>query len=158
MLVKSLQWNRKIQCGHSCGRMLPLFELFGAYFLFIWYENVVPTPLFIALHTCLQHERERPDMERKYMNSDNAQWKDPKLTTLVCSGWRHKYTKQASSRSAIYIVIEDSGWAREPVSGVATALLKTPRTQLKNRQKWHSLDICLKHIQNHNFSWSRTQK
>jgi len=114
--------------------------------------------LFIALHTCLQHERERPDMERKYMNSDNAQWKDPKLTTLVCSGWRHKYTKQASSRSTIYIVIEDSGWAREPVSGVATALLKTPRTQLKNRQKWHSLDICLKHIQNHNFSWSRTQK
>jgi len=89
--------------------MLPLFELFGAYFLFIWYENVVPTPLFIALHTCLQHERERPDMERKYMNSDNAQWKDPKLTTLMCSGWRHKYTKQASSRSAIYIVIEDSG-------------------------------------------------
>jgi len=28
-----------------------------------------------------QHERERPDMERKYMNSDKAQTKEPELTT-----------------------------------------------------------------------------
>jgi len=29
-----------------------------------------------------QHERERPDMERKYMNSDKAQRKGPELTTF----------------------------------------------------------------------------
>jgi len=45
LLVKSLQWKRKIQCGNSCGRMLTLFELFGAVFLFIWCGNPVPTPL-----------------------------------------------------------------------------------------------------------------
>jgi len=27
-----------------------------------------------------QHERERPDMERKYMNSDKVQRKEPELT------------------------------------------------------------------------------
>jgi len=27
-----------------------------------------------------------------------------------------------------------------PCVGVATGLLKTPRTLLKNRQKWHSID------------------
>jgi len=42
---QSLQWNRKIQCGNSCRRMLALFELFGAVFLFIWCGNVVPTRL-----------------------------------------------------------------------------------------------------------------
>jgi len=35
--------------------------------------------LFYSGH--LQHERERPDMERKYMNSDNAQREEPELTT-----------------------------------------------------------------------------
>jgi len=29
----------------------------------------------------LQHERERADVERKYMNSDKAQIKEPELTT-----------------------------------------------------------------------------
>jgi len=37
---------------------------------------------------------------------------------------------------------------RSPCAGTATGLLKTPRTQLKNRQKWHSIDICLKHRSN----------
>jgi len=31
----------------------------------------------------LQHERERPDMERKYLNSDKAQSIDLKLTTII---------------------------------------------------------------------------
>jgi len=31
----------------------------------------------------LQHECERSDMERKYLNSDQAQWIDPKLTTSI---------------------------------------------------------------------------
>jgi len=35
--------------------------------------------LFYSGH--LQHERERPDMERKYMNSDKAQRKEPELAT-----------------------------------------------------------------------------
>jgi len=35
-----------------------------------------PTPmLFDSGH--MQHERGRPDIERKYMNSNKAQWKDP---------------------------------------------------------------------------------
>ena len=42
----SLQWNRKIECGNSCRRMLTLFEPFGAAFYFIWFVNPVPTPLF----------------------------------------------------------------------------------------------------------------
>jgi len=47
---------------------------------------------------------------------------------------------------------------RSPYAGVATGLLKTPRAQLKNSQKWHSIDTCLKHIQNHNFFSTWTQR
>ena len=42
-------------------------------------ERLLRTILFDSGH--LQHERERPDMERKYMNSDKAQRKEPELTT-----------------------------------------------------------------------------
>jgi len=31
----------------------------------------------------LQHERERPDTVRKYMNSDKVQRKEPEFTTLI---------------------------------------------------------------------------
>ena len=31
----------------------------------------------------LQNEHKRPDMKRKYMNTDKAHWKEPKLTTLI---------------------------------------------------------------------------
>ena len=51
LLVKSLQWNRNIQCGSSCRKMLTLFKLFGVAFLFIWCGNGIPTPLFLALHS-----------------------------------------------------------------------------------------------------------
>jgi len=44
LLVKILQWNRKIQRGNFCRRVLTLFEIFGA--VFIWCRNAVPTPLF----------------------------------------------------------------------------------------------------------------
>ena len=40
LLVKSLQWNRTIQCGNSCRQMLVSFELFGAVLLLF----VVATP------------------------------------------------------------------------------------------------------------------
>jgi len=50
LLVKSLQWNRNIQCRRSCRQIHTLFELFGAAFLFIWCGNGVPTPLHLALH------------------------------------------------------------------------------------------------------------
>jgi len=53
LLVKSQQWNRKIQCRSSCRQMLTLFELFGVAFLFIWCRNGIPTPLFLALHSCV---------------------------------------------------------------------------------------------------------
>jgi len=55
LLVKSLQRNKKIQCGNSCWRMLILFELFGAVFLIIWRGKSVPTPLFIALDALVQY-------------------------------------------------------------------------------------------------------
>ena len=48
---------------------------------------------------------------------------------------------------------------RSPCAGVATGcVVKTPRTQLKKQAKRRSIDTCLKRIQNHNFSTSRTQK
>jgi len=43
----ALQWNRKIHCRKSCRRMLTLFELFGAVFVFIWCWSSVPTPHFL---------------------------------------------------------------------------------------------------------------
>jgi len=46
LLDKSLQWNRKIQCGNSCRQTLTLFELFGAVFFFIWCRNAVLPPHF----------------------------------------------------------------------------------------------------------------
>jgi len=46
LLVKGQQWNRKIQCGNSCRKMLFLFELFGAVFLFIWCGNAFPHLFF----------------------------------------------------------------------------------------------------------------
>jgi len=42
-----------------------------------WMERLLRTILFYPGH--LKHERERPDMERKHMNSDKAQWKEPDL-------------------------------------------------------------------------------
>ena len=48
--AKSLQRNRKLPFGNSCRRMLTLFELFGAVFLFIWCGNAVSSSLFLALH------------------------------------------------------------------------------------------------------------
>ena len=36
LLVKSLQWNRKIQCRSYSRQMLILFELSGVAFLYIW--------------------------------------------------------------------------------------------------------------------------
>jgi len=45
--VKSLQWNRKIQCRSDCRQMLTIFELFGEAFFFIWCGNSFPTPLLL---------------------------------------------------------------------------------------------------------------
>jgi len=42
-------------------------------------ERLLRTILFYLDH--LQHKRERPDMQRKHMNSDKVQRKEPKLTT-----------------------------------------------------------------------------
>ena len=44
-------------------------------------ERVLLTIVFDSGH--LQHESERPDMERKYVNSNKAQRTDPKLTTII---------------------------------------------------------------------------
>jgi len=42
-------------------------------------ERTLATILFYSGH--LQHECERPDMEQKCVNSDQAQRKEPKLKT-----------------------------------------------------------------------------
>jgi len=46
LLVKSLGWNRKVQCWNLCRRILSLFKLFAAVFFFIWCGNGVPIPFF----------------------------------------------------------------------------------------------------------------
>ena len=74
------QWNKNIQCGNSCGRMLTLFELFGSAFSFgvgtafphlflarrshtlflkrcggqaSFVETAFPHVFFLALHLCI---------------------------------------------------------------------------------------------------------
>jgi len=50
-------------------------------------ERLLRTIVFDSGH--LQHECQRPDMERKYFNSNKAQCIDPKLATIisgVCGG------------------------------------------------------------------------
>jgi len=44
-------------------------------------ERTLATNVFDSGH--LQHECERPDMERKYLNNNKAQRIDPKLTTII---------------------------------------------------------------------------
>jgi len=44
-------------------------------------ERLLRTIVFDSGH--LQHECERPDMERKYLNNNKAQRIDPKLTTTT---------------------------------------------------------------------------
>jgi len=60
-------------------------------------ERLLRTILFYSGH--LQHELERPDMlERKYMNSDKAQRKEPELKTYwsgTVSGGTNIQSKQA---------------------------------------------------------------
>ena len=68
--------------------------------------------------------------------------------------WWHKYTKQASSHSQIWIVIEES---RACALESPLDCWKHQEHSLINRQKWHSIDTSLEHIQNHNFSTSWTQ-
>jgi len=41
-----------------------------------------PTTNDIVLYRSPAHQREMPDLKRKYMNSDKAQRKEPELTTL----------------------------------------------------------------------------
>ena len=47
-----IAWSQRsvIRCGNPCRRLLTLFEIFGAVFLFILCGNAVPAPLFLALH------------------------------------------------------------------------------------------------------------
>jgi len=44
----------------------------------------------------LQHELQMADMERKYINHDKAQWKEPELAALISEvgGGRNIYIKQ----------------------------------------------------------------
>jgi len=58
-------------------------------------EPLLRTILCCSSH--LQHKRERRDMERKLMNTDKAQWKDPELTTLISEvgGGTNIQSKQA---------------------------------------------------------------
>jgi len=43
----------------------------------------------------LQHERKRPDIEQKYMNSDKAQRKEAELTTFEVGPWVVEQTYKA---------------------------------------------------------------
>jgi len=76
----------------------------------------------------LQHERERPDMERKYMNSDKSQRKEPELTT----SWSGISIQSKLAFSGINC---NRRLGLSPCAGVATGLLKTPRKQFKKQAK-----------------------
>jgi len=72
-------------------------------------------------------------------------------------GERHKHTKQASLLAFSAI---NRNWRlglrlRSPCAGVATGLLKTTTAQLKNRQKRHSIDTCLKTHSKFSSSWTQ---
>ena len=59
-------------------------------------EYLLRSMLFCSGH--LQYEPERPDMERKYMNSDKVQRKEPELTTCwsgTVGGGTNIQSKQA---------------------------------------------------------------
>jgi len=45
----------------------------------------MPTNNIFLFRGDLQHECESPDMEQNYVNSDKAQWKEPKLATVIGS-------------------------------------------------------------------------
>ena len=56
-------------------------------------EHLLRTILFDSDH--LQHERERPDMERKYVNSSQGPVERARVNNLnQWSRWWHKYKKQ----------------------------------------------------------------
>jgi len=80
----------------------------------------------------LQNERERPDMERKHMNSDKAQRKEPELATD--GGGTNIQSKQA----CLLHINPNQRFElspRSPCAGVATGLLKHQEHSLKNRHK-----------------------
>jgi len=112
----------------------------------LW-ERLLRTILFCSGH--LQHERERPEMERKEMNSDKAKRKERELTTqwsgTVGGGTTYKASKVAFSDINHNRKLRRS--PRNPYAGGVAC-----------RQKWHSIDTCLKHIQNHNFSRTVARK
>ena len=86
LLVKSLQWNRKIQCGSYCRQMLTFFELFGVAFLFIWFGNGVHTPLLLALHSSTWPFQ--PVMFKWRQNSPStgfASWSSIDTTWMHCA-------------------------------------------------------------------------
>jgi len=60
-------------------------------------ERLLRTKFFYSGH--LQHERERPDVERKYMNSDKAPVKRTRVNNIV--KWVEAQIYKASSYSPI---------------------------------------------------------
>jgi len=122
---------------------------------------ILRTILFYSGH--LQHVREWPDVERKYMNSDN--WQGPTQRVRVKNlvkwdrGWWHKYTKQAR-------VLRYKSWSRtrdkpeEPVcwSGHwAVKNTKNTKKQAKMTQHWYLSETHSKahlfHVLNTEVTW-----
>jgi len=57
----------------------------------------------------LENERERPETERKYMNSDKARCKEPGLPTLISEVGVGTNIQSSQAHALQQIVIEDSG-------------------------------------------------
>jgi len=77
----------------------------------------------------LQHERKRPDMERKYVNSDKARRKEPELITYwsgTMGGGTNIQSMQGRNRRLGLS-------SKIPYVGVATGLLKKKQTQLEKQ-------------------------
>jgi len=85
----------------------------------------------------LQHERYRPGMERKYMNSDKAQRKEPESTTAR-SGAVGGGTNIQSMQAPVLRYKSLSKTRAKPEELVCRSRhvpVKTPRTQLEKQAK-----------------------
>ena len=83
-------------------------------------ERLLRTVCFDSSH--LQHERERPDIERKHMISDKAQWKEPELTTLISEAGGGTNVQHKLTHVLHYSVNRIRRLGLSPSAGVATDL------------------------------------
>jgi len=97
-------------------------------------KRLLPTTVFDSGH--LQHECERPDMERKYLNNNKAQHIDPKLTTIfseMCGT-----TNIQSSQACILQYYKSQSKTLSPTHHWFSYFARQPRTLCRVKYLAHS--------------------